>query len=68
MAADDIPWSPRNTWVVIGISGGLLILILTGTVLYEAVYKPDSFEQKNGRCVPVRGGSFVSMEHCLETV
>jgi hypothetical protein len=64
---EDIPWSPRNTWIVIGISGGLLIFILAGSIMYETLWKPNSFAYhiQLEKCVPVRSGEYKSMEACV---
>lgn len=68
--AEDIPWSPRNTWIVIGVSGSLLVLLIGGTILYESLWKPNSFEYNMlaKKCVPVRSGEHHSMEACVDAI
>ena len=66
VTTEDIPWSSTNTWIVIIVSGTLLLLIIGGTTVYEVFYKPNSFASINGKCIPVRDGEFTCMEACMQ--
>ena len=63
---EDIPWSPLNTWIVVGVSAALLLFVVGGAALYETLFKPNSFEPIQGKCEPVRNGTYASMEACLK--
>ena len=64
----DLEWSPRNTWIVIGVTGICLLALLITTILYESIGKPNSYTIENGACVNVRNGTFLSLETCLASL
>ena len=66
--ATDIPWSPKNTWIVIFASGTLLICLIVGTAIYENLLKPNSYNIIGNECIAVRDGNFCSMEKCMNSL
>jgi len=65
---EDIPWSPVTTWIVVGVSSSVILIVIMGAALYETLFKPDSFEPLQGKCTAVRGGTYASMEACVNAL